>query len=82
MKFLLSYERLKMYFQTSAQEICAILEHFKNKTLTVWLLPNIRKKGLREQPYNILMQANMIRTGYDTILSSETRKTLTERSII
>lgn len=28
LKYLLSYERLKTYFQTSGQEICAILGFF------------------------------------------------------
>ena len=40
-----------------------VLEHFKNI-----------KTCLREQPYNnIIMLANIIWTGNDTILSSETR---------
>ncbi len=29
-KFLCSCERLKMYLQTGAQEICAVLEHFSH----------------------------------------------------
>ena len=50
--------------------LSGVLEHFKNKTLTVWVYYQIRKACLREQLYdNILMQANIIRTGNDTILS-------------